>query len=304
MSINIHQGLKATKLDDLISWIYSMIYLCKSNLPWMGLRCNNITEKYDIIAAKKRDTSPEELCANCPQVFENLLSIFTAKCSTGESPDYMNSYILLQSHAKKNSIVLNNEYDWTEDKFDCTSFRDKKIEDTKTKNDKNKQLKQKKINTDPDFKKIRIVSNSGAITTPDRQNNSAQPVILCSNNQDNLLTKKPGSKIIIVNSKSSYKQQAIDMDNSPAPQNPLKNFNIKSTMPRLKTAAPRVIHSTNFEFISSNDALNSKRIHNGSKSEDISDANRDLSTQLEGKLTGDCQFNHQSMSHPKNRSRK
>ena len=41
MSVNIHNGIEASRRDDLISLGYVVIWLQIAKLPWQGIRHNN-----------------------------------------------------------------------------------------------------------------------------------------------------------------------------------------------------------------------------------------------------------------------
>ena len=122
MSLNIHEGREASKWDDLISLNYVLIYLFKGSLPWMGLRAETTSQKYEKIAQKKRSTTLSQLCDKMPSAFETLLNTCIDKSTTNESPDYLSFYLLFRSCATKYNIKLDFIYDWSMKNFDATSI--------------------------------------------------------------------------------------------------------------------------------------------------------------------------------------
>ncbi len=79
MSKNIHEGNDYSRRDDIISILYTVVYLIKGALPWDGLP--NI---YDI----KLILTTEEICLGIPNVFKKLLD-YAYSLKFEERPDYL-----------------------------------------------------------------------------------------------------------------------------------------------------------------------------------------------------------------------
>lgn len=92
VSIHIHDGIHASRRDDLEAIIYVLIYLLKGSLPWQGLTLAGAKphQKYAKVAQKKRTTSLDALCADCPGSIRQALE-YVRKLEFSEDPDY--SYI-------------------------------------------------------------------------------------------------------------------------------------------------------------------------------------------------------------------
>jgi serine/threonine protein kinase len=84
MSKNIHEGNDYSRRDDIISILYTVIYLIKGALPWDGLPTS-----YDI----KSILTTEEICLGIPSVFKKLLD-YAYSLKFEDRPDY--SYMIRQ----------------------------------------------------------------------------------------------------------------------------------------------------------------------------------------------------------------
>jgi serine/threonine protein kinase len=77
-SINNHMGVEQSRRDDLESLAYTLIYLCKGQLPWQGIKMpKNIkdTRKYKNrkILESKMSTPVQELCFGIPRCMQDFL---------------------------------------------------------------------------------------------------------------------------------------------------------------------------------------------------------------------------------------
>eukprot|EP00914_Ancora_sagittata_P033886 GHVO01068476.1.p1 GENE.GHVO01068476.1~~GHVO01068476.1.p1 ORF type:complete len:422 (-),score=42.81 GHVO01068476.1:116-1381(-) len=86
-SINTHLGAEQSRRDDIEATIYMLLYFMKGVLPWQGLRGLGKEQKYARIQKKKIETRPEELCADVPREFLNLLK-YTRSLRFDAKPDY------------------------------------------------------------------------------------------------------------------------------------------------------------------------------------------------------------------------
>lgn len=81
-SINTHLGIEQTRRDDLETWIYSLVYLVRGELPWQNLCTgSSLKEKYDAIMQKKMELTPEALCKGLPSKFnKRAISLHFTLC--------------------------------------------------------------------------------------------------------------------------------------------------------------------------------------------------------------------------------
>lgn len=89
-SIYTHLGIEQSRRDDLETMIYSLIYLCKNKLPWMGIIANNRKEKFYKIWKKKEETSIKYLIKDIPngEVLGDTLK-YVRNLEFEEKPNYL-----------------------------------------------------------------------------------------------------------------------------------------------------------------------------------------------------------------------
>ncbi|KAF7700513.1 Casein kinase I isoform alpha [Cucumispora dikerogammari] len=89
-SINTHLGMEQSRRDDLETMLYSLIYLAKDRLPWMGIPAKNRREKFDKICKKKESTSIESLIKDIPhgKVLGDILK-YVRGLEFEEKPNYL-----------------------------------------------------------------------------------------------------------------------------------------------------------------------------------------------------------------------
>lgn len=111
-SIHTHQGIEQSRRDDLESLGYTLVYLAKGVLPWMGAPGRDTAEKYRKIGEIKMNTSLEALCEGLPGEFVEYLRAVRA-LGFDEKPDYELCRSLLREAARKNGITYDFKFDWT-----------------------------------------------------------------------------------------------------------------------------------------------------------------------------------------------
>jgi len=91
-SIYTHLGIEQARRDDIESLGYILIYLCRGDLPWQGIRAKTKKEKYQKIMDKKISTRLEDLCKGFPDEFISVIQ-YARSLQFDEKPDY--SYLRL-----------------------------------------------------------------------------------------------------------------------------------------------------------------------------------------------------------------
>ena len=67
MSVHAHQGIEQSRRDDLESIGYMLVYFMKGGrLPWMGLKTDDIRDRYKMIGHLKVRRS---IMLYCPQQY-------------------------------------------------------------------------------------------------------------------------------------------------------------------------------------------------------------------------------------------
>lgn len=86
-SLNIHNGIEASRRDDLISLGYVFIACLKGELPWQNVSSNNKDEKYKIIKKIKETTTLVDLCYDIPYEFLSYIN-YCYGLEYDEEPNY------------------------------------------------------------------------------------------------------------------------------------------------------------------------------------------------------------------------
>ena len=112
-SIHALEEMEQSRRDDLESVGYVLMYFLRGGLPWQGLKIRSKEDRYKKILAKKKETTPEELCKGFPDEFRQFVS-YTRNLEYTQQPDYnMLKRMLFELVTKKMEDVFDFIYDWT-----------------------------------------------------------------------------------------------------------------------------------------------------------------------------------------------
>lgn len=73
-SLYIHKGNTYSRRDDIISFVYVIIYLLRGTLPWQGITFDNKHEKNNKVYNLKNNILIHDLCKYLPTKIEELLT--------------------------------------------------------------------------------------------------------------------------------------------------------------------------------------------------------------------------------------
>ncbi len=111
-SINTHLGVEQSRRDDLESLGYVMMYFCRGQLPWQGLKAATKKQKYDRIMEKKMTTPTEVLCRGFPNEFAIYLN-YTRSLRFDDKPDYSYLRKLFRDLFVREGFQYDYVFDWT-----------------------------------------------------------------------------------------------------------------------------------------------------------------------------------------------
>eukprot|EP00928_Gymnodinium_smaydae_P002633 TRINITY_DN10941_c0_g1_i1.p1 TRINITY_DN10941_c0_g1~~TRINITY_DN10941_c0_g1_i1.p1 ORF type:complete len:361 (+),score=24.57 TRINITY_DN10941_c0_g1_i1:60-1085(+) len=112
ISTRAHRGLKQSRLDDLESLGYVLVYFLRGRLPWQGLRGNTVSEKHKLILEKKLSTSMYELCHSAPREFAELCA-YSERLQGNDCPDYAYLKRSLRHAFFRLGYHCGSPFDWT-----------------------------------------------------------------------------------------------------------------------------------------------------------------------------------------------
>eukprot|EP01134_Creolimax_fragrantissima_P007670 CFRG7670T1 len=113
MSINTHLGREQSRRDDLEALGHMFMYFLRGNLPWQGLKADNLKERYQKIGDTKRATPIEDLCKGFPEEMAQYLR-YSRGLKFDEKPDYIYLRNLFSTVITKNGWVHDDIFDWSE----------------------------------------------------------------------------------------------------------------------------------------------------------------------------------------------
>jgi len=111
-SINTHLGVEQSRRDDLESLGYVLMYFCRGNLPWQGLKAATKKQKYDRIMEKKMTTPTELLCRDFPNEFAIYLN-YSRSLRFDDKPDYNYLRKLFRDLFIREGYHYDYIFDWT-----------------------------------------------------------------------------------------------------------------------------------------------------------------------------------------------
>lgn len=96
MSTHVHEGIQPSRRDDLISIVYTLIYLLKGKLPWQGIVSNTRDDKIVAIYRIKKTTTHETLCKDTSSKLVEFLD-YVYSLDYEEEPNYEYITFLLKT---------------------------------------------------------------------------------------------------------------------------------------------------------------------------------------------------------------
>ncbi|KAK9881368.1 hypothetical protein WA026_015495 [Henosepilachna vigintioctopunctata] len=113
MSINSHLGREQSRRDDLESLGHMFLYFLRGSLPWQGLKCDNLKERYQKIGETKKNTPIEVLCEGYPEEVASYMR-YTRRLDFFETPDYEYLRKLFRDLFEKRGYTDDGIFDWTD----------------------------------------------------------------------------------------------------------------------------------------------------------------------------------------------
>jgi len=103
ISLNVQNGIEASRRDDLESVGYILIYCLKGSLPWQNVSGNNKEDRYNNVFQLKQSITLIELCKDIPFEFVIFMD-YCRKLNYDEKPNY--------NYLKQLLINLSNLYNY------------------------------------------------------------------------------------------------------------------------------------------------------------------------------------------------
>jgi casein kinase I family protein HRR25 len=104
-------NLEQSRRDDLEALGYVLLYFCRGELPWQGMRAKTKKEKYQKIMDKKIATTPDEICKTFPEEFIVYFQ-YCRGLQFEEKPDYNYLRSLFKIIFDKFNYQYDFKYDW------------------------------------------------------------------------------------------------------------------------------------------------------------------------------------------------
>ncbi|KAG2216926.1 hypothetical protein INT45_004122 [Circinella minor] len=145
-SINTHLGVEQSRRDDLESLGYVLMYFCRGQLPWQGLKAATKKQKYDRIMEKKMTTPTELLCRGFPSEFAIYLN-YTRSLRFDDKPDYSYLRKLFRDLFVREGYQYDYMFDWTSYKLEKDN-----IQQQQQQQQIKQEIKQESSDMDPMYK--------------------------------------------------------------------------------------------------------------------------------------------------------
>jgi len=114
-SINVQDGIEASRRDDLISLGYILLYCYNGKLPWQTNNMNSSlseqTEKLEFIKKTKREIQLIDLCKDMPYEFLIYMD-YCKNLKYDEKPNYEYLRTLFLNLFKMKNFNIQDEYEW------------------------------------------------------------------------------------------------------------------------------------------------------------------------------------------------
>jgi serine/threonine protein kinase len=117
-SINTHLGvgikylnIEQSRRDDLEALGYVLVYFCRGQLPWQGLKGVTKKLKYDAIMEKKITTSIQDLCYGLPREFQFYFD-YVRKLRFEDTPDYYKLRQMFRDLFVRQGYIFDYIFDW------------------------------------------------------------------------------------------------------------------------------------------------------------------------------------------------
>eukprot|EP00914_Ancora_sagittata_P005114 GHVO01010586.1.p1 GENE.GHVO01010586.1~~GHVO01010586.1.p1 ORF type:complete len:455 (-),score=55.12 GHVO01010586.1:299-1663(-) len=111
-SISAHLGIEQSRRDDLEALGYVLMYFCRGQLPWQGIRANSKQDKYQKILERKMATPVDVLCREFPSPFASYLN-YCRSLRFEDRPDYAYLRSLFRDLFDKEGFQDDGIYDWS-----------------------------------------------------------------------------------------------------------------------------------------------------------------------------------------------
>lgn len=87
LSCFLHDGYNGFRRDDLVSFVYSLIFIFENKLPWQDVKCKNKYEKIEAVYKIKSNISNHDLTKNISPKMTILID-YVYSLEYNEDPDY------------------------------------------------------------------------------------------------------------------------------------------------------------------------------------------------------------------------
>lgn len=125
-SISTHEGYEQSRRDDMEGLMYTLIYMLRGKLPWMGIPAPTRKEKYAKIGDVKRNTTSAKLCQDL-EGSKYLVKIldYVKKIKFEEKPDYEYVISVFKNILDHYGLKNDGMYDWRKDESEQENGSDK-----------------------------------------------------------------------------------------------------------------------------------------------------------------------------------